>query len=328
MKFLPENVVNNDALIEWMAAGRPLKIRGSWIEHRTGIKQRHWAREDEACSDLAVAAATRLFEKYPDAKAEVRQLVLATISGDFPTPPTAPLVQHRLGLENIGALDLGAACAGFVTGLHTTTALLAATGQTQLLIAADIRSKFLHREDLATTALFGDGAAACVVTQDSKDASFRYIASELFSDGVVADIISIQAGGSRLPFTRNKDPEKNFLKMQKGAVLFLKAAEGMAEGATRFLTHLGLTIKDVDWMVPHQANLHLVREVGNKLGISADKVIETVQVTGNTSGASVGIALDSLIERQVMKPGEKILLVAAGGGGLAACALLETPDAS
>ncbi|MGK5090111.1 ketoacyl-ACP synthase III [Bdellovibrionota bacterium FG-2] len=326
--FLPEETLDNDALIAWMSEGaeRPLKIRGSWIEHRSGIQKRHWASDEQACSDLAFAAATSLFEKYPEERTKIRQLVLATISGDYPTPPTAPLVQHRLGLENVGAFDLGAACAGFVSGLHTTTAMCAATGESQLLIAADIRSKFLRREDLATTALFGDGAAACVVTADPASATFRYIASQLFSDGSVADIISIPAGGTRLPYSRNPNPEDNFLIMKKGAVLFLKAVEGMAESASRFLATMGLKISDINWLVPHQANLHLIREVGLRLAISPDKVIETVQVTGNTSGASVGIALHSLLQRPALQASQRVLLVAAGGGGLAACALLETPS--
>jgi 3-oxoacyl-[acyl-carrier-protein] synthase-3 len=316
--YLPENKVSNEDLIKWM--GRD--IRPSWISHRTGIESRHWAADNEAVSDLAAAAAEKLFSES-GLKAEARQLVLATISGDYPTPPTAPLLQHRLGLQDIGAMDLTAACAGFTTALHATSQFCVATGETQLLVAAEIRSKFLAKDDLAATALFGDGAAACFVSRQEKGASFRYVASQTFSDGSVADIIAIQAGGSRLPYERSTMPEERYLKMKKGATLFVKAAEGMAEAGERFLAKLGLKVSDVDWVVPHQANLHLVRDVARRLNVEPERVIETVQFTGNTSGASVGIALSHLRAGGAASKGARVLLLAAGGGGLAACSLLE-----
>jgi 3-oxoacyl-[acyl-carrier-protein] synthase-3 len=318
--FLPKHKMTNEDLIAWM--GRD--IRASWIEHRTGIQSRHWAGDDEACSDLAVGAIENLSKEFPGQITKVRQLLLATISGDYPTPPTAPLIQHRLGLANVGAMDLTAACAGFVTGLHSAAQFFAASREAQLLVSAEIRSKFLAKDDLAATALFGDGAAACFVNGEENGASFRYEASQLFSDGSVADIIAIQAGGSRLPFERMANPEDKFLKMKKGATLFVKAAEGMAEAGARFLERMGLTVKDLDWVVPHQANLHLVRDVTRRLDVPAEKVVETVQFTGNTSGASVGIALAHLRASAGAPRGSRILLLAAGGGGLAACALLES----
>lgn len=319
VSYLPENKVSNDDLIAWM--GR--EIRGSWIEHRTGIQSRHWASEEQAVSDLAAAAAEKLFQEFPRLKEEVRCLVLATISGDYPTPPTSPLLQDRLKLSNIGAMDLTAACAGFVTALHATSQFCAATAETQLLLAAEIRSKFLAKDDLAATALFGDGAAACFLSREKKGATFRYLASQLFSDGSVADIISIQAGGSRLPYEKSQNPEDRFLKMKKGATLFVKAAEGMALCAESFLERQNLKVADIDWIVPHQANLHLVRDVARRLNAAPERVVETVQFTGNTSGASVGVALSHLRDGGALSAGNRVLLVSAGGGGLAACALLE-----
>lgn len=318
-EYLPEQVVTNEDLIRWM--GRD--IRPSWIEHRTGIQSRHWAKDEEAVSDLAARAAENLFAAVPSLKREARQIVLATISGDYPTPPTSPLLQHRLGLENVGAMDLTAACAGFVTSVHACSQFCAATAETQLLVAAEIRSKFLAKDDLAATALFGDGAAACFVTREKKGAHFRYLASQTFSDGSVADIIAIQAGGSRLPYEKSTNPDERHLKMKKGATLFVKAAEGMADAGARFLEKLGLEIGDIGRVVPHQANLHLVRDVTRRLNVAPEKVIETVQTTGNTSGASVGIALSRLRAGGGAAKGERVLLLAAGGGGLAACALLE-----
>lgn len=317
VSFLPKNKVTNDDLIAWM--GRD--IRGSWIEHRTGIQSRHWASDEEACSDLAVAAAEKLFAEFPEHKEKARQVILATISGDYPTPPTAPLLQHRLGLKDVGAMDLTAACAGFVTGVHASAQFCASTGEDQLLIASEIRSKFLAKDDLAATALFGDGSAACFLSKEP--GNFRVIATQTFSDGSVADIIAIQAGGSRLPYEKAVNADDKHLKMKKGATLFVKAAEGMADAGLRFLQRMNLTVKDIDWVVPHQANLHLVRDVTRRLEVAQEKVVETVQFTGNTSGASVGIALAHLRASGGVAKGHRILLLAAGGGGLAACALLE-----
>ena len=317
--FLPERKMSNEDVIQWM--GRD--IRGSWIEHRTGITSRHWASDEQACSDLAAAAAEKLFILFPQLRDSTRTLVLATISGDYPTPPTSPLLQERLSLKKIGAMDLAAACAGFVTALHATTQFCAATGETQLLIASEIRSKFLAKDDLGATALFGDGAASCFISRDPENATFRYRASQLFSDGTVADIIAIQAGGSRLTYEKSQNSEERFLKMKKGATLFVKAAEGMALCAEEFLTSLQLKVSDIHWIVPHQANLHLVRDVARRLNARPERVVETVQFTGNTSGASVGIALAHLREDGALISGNLVLLVSAGGGGLAACALLE-----
>ncbi|MCO5142959.1 MAG: ketoacyl-ACP synthase III [Oligoflexia bacterium] len=316
---LPEKKVSNEDLVRWM--GRD--IRASWIEHRTGIQSRHWVKENESCSDLADATAKKLFTKYPEQKEKIRNLVLATISGDYPTPPTAPLVQHRLGLENIGAVDLTAACAGFVTGLHACSQFCVATEEDQLLIASEIRSKFLAKDDLGATALFGDGAASCIISLNASDACFEYIASQTFSEGSVADIIAIQAGGSRMPYHEMKAEEDQYLKMKKGATLFIKAAEGMAECATIFMNRIGKTLDDISWIVPHQANLHLVRDVTRRLNVPQNKVVETVQFTGNTSGASVGIALSHLYDNVGVSEGSFVLLISAGGGGLAACALLR-----
>lgn len=318
--YLPERVMTNQAVLEWMG----VEVRPSWLSHRTGIQERRWVEESQACSDLALAAARRLFEQHGLERQRITQLVLATVSGDFPSPPTSPLLLPGLGLEAIGVLDLGAACAGFTSGLFTCASFTLATGGDQLLIASEIRSKFLDKKDLATTALFGDGAAACLVTREPAGASFQLLAAELSADSSVADIIAIRAGGSRLPSHLNPEEDQAFLKMQKGATLFMKGVDLMSSSAESLLRRLGMKVEELDWVVPHQANLHLVRATTDKLGVAREKVVETVQFTGNTSGASVGIALAHLREELPLEPGQKVLLVSAGAGGSSACALLES----
>jgi 3-oxoacyl-[acyl-carrier-protein] synthase III len=317
--FLPAREMTNARVIEWMGAS----IRPEWIARRTGVRTRWWVEDDEAVSDIAVKAAEQLFERWPERRDTVRQVILATISGDYPTPPSSPLIQHRLGLQRAGCFDLAAACAGFVTGLYTAASFCETTGETQLLIAADIRSKFLDRRDLATAVLFGDGAAACLVGRSEEAGGFRFVAGELLSDGSVADIVCQAAGGSRLPSHWPRDAAQAFVRMKDGAKLFLLAAEGMCFAAQSLLDRIGMTIGDVDWVVPHQANLLLVREVARLLDCPADKLVETVQNYGNTSGSSVGLALHRLCQSPDLKPGHHVLLVSAGGGGLAATALVR-----
>lgn len=318
--WLPERVVTNQDVLDWMGT----RARPSWITHRTGVEQRRWVEDSQACSDIAAAAATRLLEDYRIDRKRITQLLLATVSGDFPTPPTSPLILPKLGLEGVGVLDLSAACAGFTSAVHVAAGLALGSGTDQLVIAADIRSKFLNKEDLATTALFGDGAASCLVSRSREQADFQLIASELAADASIADIIAIRAGGSRLPHHQNSDPAKVFLKMEHGATLFMKGVDNMSTAAANLLRRLEMTLADVDWFVPHQANLHLIRTMTDKLGADRAKVVETVQFTGNTSGASVGIALAHLKEKLPLQPGQRILLISAGAGGVSACALLRS----
>lgn len=317
--IVPDRRVDNQAVVDWMQS----KIRPSWIEKRTGIQTRHWVAENESTSDLAFRACEKLFNYSPDLKAQVRNIQLTTISGDFLTPPTSPLLQNRLGLKDSGAVDLGAACAGFVTGLHYSASLAASTNEVQLLVAADVRSKFIDPSDFATAVLFGDGAAACLVSNQEIEHDFIFLGSQLFSDGSIADLISIPTGGSKTPYSLSTDLRDTKLKMKQGAELFLRASEGMAAAAREFLNRMQVSIEQVKWFVPHQANLLLVHETARRLNINLDHVAQTVIKYGNTSGSSTGLALSDLLESKYLKSSDLVLLIAAGGGGLASCCLLK-----
>lgn len=316
---LPERVMSNQDVLDWMESTQNPAVIG----FSTGIRNRRWASEHEACSDLAVRAAEELFAAKPTEKNKISQIILATISGDYLAPPTSPLVQYRLGLQNIGAFDVGAACAGFVTGLHASAAIAQACPGAVLLIASEIRSKFLNKNNFATSVLFGDGAAACTVSQDDEQAEFRFIASALFADGEISDTVSTPAGGSRLPAAQCTNPDQLYITIKESTALFVKAVHGMVDSALEFLNKLNLSTADIQWLVPHQGNKNLVLSVAKQLNIPDEQVIKTVDETGNTSGSSVGIALDYLRKQAPIKSNDKVLLVAAGGGGLAACALLE-----
>ncbi|KTD62313.1 3-oxoacyl-ACP synthase III family protein [Legionella shakespearei] len=316
---LPEKVMSNQDVLDWMQSTQNPALVG----FSTGIRNRRWVSDEQACSDLAVLASEKLFTAKPQEKNKITQVIVATISGDYISPPTSPLVQYRLGLVQAGAFDVGAACAGFVVGLHNSAALAQACSGSVLLIASEVRSKFLNKNNFATSVLFGDAAAACIVSQDQEAAEFRFVASALFADGEVSDTVSTPAGGSRLPAALCTNPEQFYITIRESTALFVKAVHGMVDTAIDFLKELNLTPADIQWLVPHQGNKNLVLSVAKQLGFSEDQVVKTVEETGNTSGSSVGIALDYLREQAEIKSKDKVLLVAAGGGGIAACALLE-----
>lgn len=316
---LPERIMSNQAVLDWMHSSQNPAV----VSFSTGIRNRRWVNDEQACSDLAVLAAEKLFAEKPLERTKINQIILTTISGDYVSPPTSPLVQYRLGLENTGAFDIGAACAGFVVGLHTAAAIAQGSMGSVLLIASEVRSKFLNKDNFATSVLFGDGAAACIVSTDTQDAEFRFIASALFADGEVSDTVSTPAGGSRLPASQCTNPEQFYITIKENTALFVKAVHGMVFGAEEFLKSLGLNSTDIQWLVPHQGNKNLVMSVAKQLGFPEERVIKTVEETGNTSGSSVGIALDELRKNTALQSKDKVLLVAAGGGGIAACALLE-----
>ena len=313
--YLPEKTIANKDIIHYTNAD----VSPTVIGFSTGIRKRHWAKEDEACSDLAIHAVKKLLDETGVQKSEIGQLILATISGDYVSPPTSPLIQHQLDLNHIGVFDVGAACAGFVVGLHVSAALAQSMNKDCLLIASEVRSKFLNPKDFGTSALFGDGAAACLVTKRRQHADFKILASGMYADGEVADLVSVPAGGSRLPAATCNDPDKHYISVKDNSALFIKAVEGMVSAASIFLKELQLRPEEFDWIVPHQGNKHLLTAVCSQLGIPESKLINVVSETGNTSGASVGIALEALKKNPSLKKGDRILLLAAGGGGIAAC---------
>lgn len=316
--YFPKHKISNEELLRiTKSSANPIAISFS-----AGIHARYWAADEQSCSDLAIEAARALFSLKKTQKAQISQLILATISGDYLSPPSSPLIQHQLSLKNIGTFDLGAACAGFVVGLHTSAALAQAIPGMVLLIASEVRSKFLNPDDFSTNVLFGDGAAACLISQDAELADFQFIASALLSDGEVGDIVSIPAGGSKCPAAHCKNPQQHFITVKDNSALFIKAVEGMSLCASQFLESLNMSCDEIDWIVPHQGNKHLLTAVCKQLSVPETKLINIIAETGNTSGASVGLALDALRKKPELKTGDKILLVAAGGGGIAACGYL------
>jgi 3-oxoacyl-[acyl-carrier-protein] synthase-3 len=301
--YLPERVVPN----AWFEEN--LDTSSDWITSRTGIERRHFAADDETTSDLAAHAATAaLANAGIDAK-DVDALIVATSTADLTFPSAATMVQHRIGMTGGFAFDIQAVCAGFVFALAQANALLV-SGQANraIVIGAETFSRIIDFEDRGTCVLFGDGAGALVLeAQDGagSTADRGILATDLNSDGSHRDILYVDGGVST--------KTTGHLRMQ-GKEVFRHAVEKLADTAHTSLRKLGLGGDDVDWIVPHQANLRIIKSTAQKMGVGMDRVVVTVQDHGNTSAASIPLALSTGASRGQLKKGDLIVTEAIGGG--------------
>jgi 3-oxoacyl-[acyl-carrier-protein] synthase III len=301
--YLPARVVPN---AEFAAR---IDTSDEWIKSRSGIERRHFAAEGELTSDLAThAARAALTEAGLDASA-LDAIIVATSTPDLTFPSVATMVQAKLGMTRGFAFDVQAVCAGFVYALANAHALIA-SGQAEriLVIGAETFSRLMDWEDRTTSVLFGDGAGALVLEAQTGtgDAADRGIlATDLNSDGRFQDLLYVDGGTST--------GTTGHLRMQ-GKEVFRHAIEKLAETAHRALEKAGLTADDVDWIVPHQANLRIITGTAQKMGVPMDRVVVTVQDHGNTSAASIPLALSVGRARGQIKQGDLIVTEAIGGG--------------
>jgi 3-oxoacyl-[acyl-carrier-protein] synthase-3 len=300
---LPEHVVTNDDLAQ------RVDTSDQWIVERTGIRERRIAAVGEKTSDLAIAAARAALDHSERSAADIDLIVLATSTPDLTFPATAARVQAALGVTRGAAFDLQAVCSGFVFAMATADNFLArGQARTALVIGSETFSRLLDWDDRATCVLFGDGAGAVVLeAQDEADADGRgIIATYLRTDGRHHDLLYVDGGPSETG-TVGK------LRMQGNAV-FRQAVEHISGAMVEACAKAGISIADVDWFVPHQANQRILDGVVRKLGIDARKVVSTVGVHGNTSAASVPLALDAAVRDGRIRRGDVVLMEALGGG--------------
>jgi 3-oxoacyl-[acyl-carrier-protein] synthase-3 len=319
-RHLPARVVDNAALA---ALGAPLAP--DEIVRLAGIETRRWVGDDEATSDLAIAAGRDALRGFDAAR--VDRLVLGTVSPDHPSPSTACVVQHALGLREVPALDVGASCSAFLYALDVAARAVLTGDDAVLAIAADVRSRFLDVTDRSTCALFGDGAgAALVVPHDDPETGL--VAIGLAADGRGARQVYVPAGGSRRPASAETvAAREHFIRMEQGPQVYMSAVEGMIGTGERLLAALGLSFRDVDLVVPHQPNRRILDRLARLAGLPPDRVYVNIDRLGNLSGASVAVALDEVLESGRAKPGDRVLLLAAGAGYTAGAALLVVDEA-
>lgn len=301
--YLPEKIVEN---AEFEAT---LDTSDEWIRSRSGIERRHFAAEGETTSDLATKAAQAALANAGLTGNDIDAIVLATSTADLTFPSAATMVQANLGMTSGFAFDLQAVCAGFAYALTNANALvLSGQARRVLVIGAETFSRIMDWTDRGTCVLFGDGAGALILeAQDGQGtADDRGILStDLNSDGRHKDILYVDGGVST--------NSTGHLRMQ-GKEVFRHAIEKLAQTATTAMDRAGVTAEDVDWIVPHQANIRIIQGTAKKMGLSMDKVVVTVQDHGNTSAASIPLALSVGVQRGQIKPGDLIVTEAIGGG--------------
>ncbi|NCO85066.1 MAG: ketoacyl-ACP synthase III [Rhodobacterales bacterium] len=301
--YLPDRVVPNS---EFEAS---LDTSDEWIRTRSGIERRHFAADGQTTSDLATRAARAALAAAEMDGADIDAIILATSTADLTFPSAATMVQNALGNSNGYAFDIQAVCAGFVFALSTANAMIL-SGQARrvLVIGAETFSRIMDWEDRSTCVLFGDGAGALVLEAQEGSGTTDdrgILAMDLHSDGSYRDLLYVDGGVSTQTTGR--------LRME-GKEVFRHAVEKLAQTAHAALDKVGLTGADVDWIVPHQANLRIITATAQRMQVPMERVVVTVQDHGNTSAASIPLALSVGVQRGQIKPGDLVVTEAIGGG--------------
>jgi 3-oxoacyl-[acyl-carrier-protein] synthase-3 len=312
--YLPPRRVTNQDMVADLAA-RGIETSDQWIVERTGIQARHFAAPDVASSDLAVHAARAALDAAGVSVSDIDLVIVATSTPDMVFPSTASIVQHKLsmalggggtGMAGCPAFDVQAVCSGFVYALTVADAMIArGVASRALVIGAEVFSRIIDFNDRTTCVLFGDGAGAVVLEASDQPG---VLATDLHADGKYVDILCVPgnvSGGQVLG-----DP---LLKMD-GQAVFKLAVNVLEKSARAVLAKAGKTEADIDWLIPHQANIRIMQGTARKLRLPMDKVVVTVHDHGNTSAASIPLALDHGVRRGQVKPGQTVLLEGVGGG--------------
>ena len=299
-RYLPERIVTNNELAERVATS------DEWIRTRTGIRQRHIAAQGEQTSDLALVASREALAAASLSSADVDLIIVATTTPDVVFPSTACIVQSKLGAHGGPAFDVQAVCSGFVYALAIADRMLAGgLARNALVVGAEIYSRILDWNDRGTCVLFGDGAGAVVLVPSAEPG---ILSSHLHADGRFKDILCVpgQVDQGRVTGTP-------FVQMD-GHAVFKFAVKVLADVAEEALAANGKTARDIDWLIPHQANIRIIDATAKKLGLSSERVISTVHAHANTSAASIPLALDVAVRDGRIRAGENLMLLGVGGG--------------
>ena len=313
--YVPERVLGSEEI------ARAIGTSADWIHERTGIRERHLAASGQAASDLAVPAAREALTDAGADPASVELVIVATVSPDTLFPATAALVAAEIGAVDAAAYDLSAACTGFVYALAQAHAAVAAgLARRVLVIGSEVLSRFTNWEDRSTAVLFGDGAGAAVIEPVTGGG---FLGFELGCDGTRASQLELPAGGSRLPASAATVNGGLHTIRMAGQEVFRFSTRAITDSVERLLRACGLTIRDVDLFVPHQANGRIVEYIARRLGFPQDRVLMNIDRVGNTSAASIPLLLADAKAGGALEPGATVLLCAAGAGMTWGSALLR-----
>jgi 3-oxoacyl-[acyl-carrier-protein] synthase III len=313
--YLPTATITNEDL------GRKVDTSDEWIVTRTGIRERRIAASDQATSDLALHAAREALAQARLCPEDLDLIILATATPDTFVPPGSAWLHAKLGATRAAAMDLSAACSGFLFAVHTAAAFVrAAMYKHVLVVGAETLTRITDYTDRATCILFGDGAGAAVL---GTEGYLELLYSAIGTDSSGRDLIRVPAGGSREPASiESVTGKKHFLQLQ-GREVFRRAVETMTRSGEEALAALGMKVSDLAWLVPHQANLRITQAVASQFDLPPERVIGDMAGTGNTSAASLPIALNRLQGSGLLKPGDRVMLVGFGAGLTWGCQVYE-----
>ena len=318
--YLPDRVISNHEV------AASLGVTADHIERLTGIQERRWAADHEAASDLAVKAAEQALKSAGCPATAIDAIIVSTTSPDRSFPSTACYVQRSLGAKGVGAFDISASCSGFLYGLSMADAMIGSRQiQTCLVVASEVKSRFLNPADPDTAILFGDGAGAVVLRGEEAQSpqSSGILAVRLHADGSRHDLLRVPAGGSRRPTSPATVSEgKHVLEMQ-GAPLFRVAIRRIEQGVRDILKEFGVRLEEIQQVVVHQANGRILAQLATRLGLPSAKLSSVIDRYGNTSSASVPIALDAAVRGGKIASGDLVLIGSFGGGLTWATALVR-----
>jgi 3-oxoacyl-[acyl-carrier-protein] synthase III len=308
-KSLPKNIVTNNDLVK-----RGIETSDEWIVERTGIKQRHIADDQTATSDLAYQAAKQAIESASLSEKDIDLIIVATTSPDYLAfPSTACIVQDKLGLNNIPAFDVSAACTGFCYAFTTAASYIASgLAKNALVIGADCLTKLINWEDRSTCILFGDGAGAVVLSDVPEN--YGILAASLHSDGSAAQLLKLNSGGTRNPLTKSSFEAKDHMIFMEGKSVFKKAVQELVPCIKKTLKKANMALEDIDFFIPHQANVRIIEHAREKIGLTKEQVYINIHKYGNTSAASIPIALFDAVDEGLMKDGSNLLIAGFGAG--------------
>lgn len=314
--YVPEKIITNFDL------EKMVETSDEWIRTRTGIKCRHISSENENTSDLCVKAAKKAMEAAKITASDIDFIIVATITPDYITPSTACLVQDKLGCKNAGAMDISVGCTGYVYAC-TVASNMVSTGMYKkiLVVGAETLSRIVNWHDRTTCILFGDGAGAAIVGEVSE--GYGLLSAELGSDGSLGNILCIPAGGTAKPASHETIDSGDMFLHMSGAEVFKAAVRHMEFTTLKAVEKAGVKKEDINMFIAHQANNRIIQAVAKKIGLESEKVLVNVDKYGNTSAASIGIALDEAVKAGKVKKGDIVVLTGFGAGLTWGCAIFK-----
>jgi len=315
--YLPEKIVTNKDM------EKLVDTNDEWIVTRTGIRERHFAADDEFTSDMATKAAQKALENANLKPSDLDLIIVATITTDMPTPSTACFVQTKLGAPQAAAFDISAACSGFVYGLSVARAFIeSGLYKNILLIGAEKLTTFIDWKDRGTCVLFGDGAGAAIIAPVA-EGKHEIISTYMAANGTEADLLKIPGGGCRFPSSLESVENRLHTLKMDGKQIFKIAVKVMSEAVLEAAKRANIQLDQIALVIPHQANDRIIQAIGERLGVTPDKLFVNVDKIGNTSAASVGIALDEAVKTGKIKDGQYVAFVAFGAGTTLASSIVK-----